>query len=52
MLVDGNQDSHASHEVAEHINATGVDVVLLAELRINEILKPHRARRKRYRRGS
>ena len=36
MLVDGSQDSYASHEVAEHINAAGVDLVLLAELRINE----------------
>ncbi len=36
VLVDGGEGSHASHGVAEHIDAVGVDFVLLAELRINE----------------
>ena len=36
VLVDGGEGSHGAHGVAEHIDAVGVDLVLLAEFRIDE----------------
>jgi len=36
VLVDGGEGSHAAHGVAEHIDAVGVDLVLLAKFRIDE----------------
>ena len=36
VLVDGGEGPHATHGVAEHIDAVGVDLVLLAEFRIDE----------------